>query len=74
MGPFPAARSTLIVASSASCPHCDGGQIRGIGIDAESAFEWHECMDCSSLWGLPRGWTREDGSFMCHVHQGAAQW
>lgn len=74
MGSFPATRPTLIVGSSTSCPRCEGEQIRRIGIDAESAFEWRDCIDCSFLWGLPRGWTREDGPFVSRAHQGAARW
>jgi len=74
MGSFPPTRPTLIVDSSTSCPRCDGEQIRHIGIDAESAFEWRECVDCSFFWGLPRGWTRGDGPLVSRAHQGAARW
>lgn len=74
MGSFPPTRPTLVVRSSTSCPRCDGGCIRGIGIDAESAFEWRECTDCSFLWGLPRQWTLSDGPLESRAHQGAARW
>ena len=74
MGSFPSTRPTLVVHSSTSCPRCDGVCIRSVGVDAESAFEWRECLGCSFLWGLPRGWTRADGPLVSRAHQGAARW
>jgi hypothetical protein len=74
MGSFAPTRPTLVVRSSTSCPRCDGGHIRGIGIDAESAFEWRQCTGCSFLWGLPHGWTLSDGPVASRAHQGAARW
>ena len=71
---FSDTRPTLIVKSSTSCPRCDRVHIRAVGVDAETAFEWRRCNDCSFLWGLPCGWTPNDGPFVSRAHQGDGRW
>lgn len=63
----------LVIRSAAACPRCNGEDIRTVGIDAESTFEWRACRECSFLWGLPRGWTPDDGPLVSRTHHGAAK-
>ncbi len=71
---FSATRPTLVVRSSTSCPRCDGADIRAVGVDTETAFEWHRCVNCSFLWALPCGWAPDDGPFVSRAHQGGVRW
>jgi hypothetical protein len=74
MESFDPAHSTLVFRSVTVCPRCNGVHIRAIGVDAESTLEWRACSECSFLWGLPRGWTPDDGPLLSRTHHGAARW
>lgn len=47
---------TLLTRPTQGRPRCDGRRIAGVAVDADTAYEWRECEDCSYLWATPRGW------------------
>ena len=46
-------RPSLFVRMRGACPRCDSRDVRHLPGVAGSAFDWHECGDCSYLWALP---------------------
>jgi hypothetical protein len=48
---------TLLLHPTASCPRCDGREVRALGVNTESQSAWHERHEYDYLWAIPQGWS-----------------